>query len=415
MRRLRVALLHYTAPPVLGGVEHVLREQARLLALAGHEVRVIAGRGGPMIPGASFVRLPLVDPRQPRVVAAQAALAAGTVPPEFAHLVDELARDLRAATAGVDVVLAHNVCSLHFNLALTAALRAESATPGFARLVAWHHDLAWTAPGHLGQLHDGPPWDLLRTSWPGVTTVVVSEGRRAEWTALSGQRPAEVVVVPNGADRADQLALERRTRRLLAAHRLDEAELVLLAPVRITRRKNLGLAIRILAALRRRGVDARLVVSGPPDPHDPRAGSHLRELRRLAIDLGVLDAVAFLGSPARSRPSDRVMRDLYLVADALLLTSTDEGFGLPILEAAAARLPIFCPDLPALRELAGGEATYLALDGDPHTIARQIRGRLRRDPAYRLASRLRRTHSWAAIDAWHLEPLLERVVGGSGD
>jgi glycosyltransferase involved in cell wall biosynthesis len=327
--------------------------------------------------------------------------------------VAQLASDLRTATAGADVVIAHNVCSLHFNLALTAALRASSGTPGFGQLIAWHHDLAWTAPQHRGRLHDGQPWNLLRTAWPGVTTVVVSEGRRVEWVELSGQDRAAVVVVPNGLDRADQLALDPRSRRILAAHRLDAAEAVLLAPVRITPRKNLGLAIRILAALRGRGTDARLVVSGPQDPHDRRAASHLRALRRLATELGVTESVVFLGSPARSRPSDRVMRDLYLIADALLLTSTDEGFGLPVLEAAAARLPIFCPDLPALRELAGGEATYVALDGDPNAIARQILGRLRRDPAYRLGSRLRRTHSWAAIDELHLEPLLERVVGGA--
>jgi glycosyltransferase involved in cell wall biosynthesis len=412
MPRLRVALLHYTAAPVLGGVERVVGEQARLLASVGHEVRIVAGRGGSEVGPARFVPLPLADPRDPRISAAQASLARGVVPPEFPELVGRLLDDLAIALEGMDLVLAHNVCSLHFNLALTAALRRFADETAATRVVAWHHDLAWLAPQHRGQLHDGAPWDLLRTAWPGVTTVVVSEQRRAEWSSLSGLSRSRIQVVPNGFEPYEQLALDGRTRGLLQRRGLTEADLVLLTPARITPRKNLTLGIRILAALRRRGVDAHLIVTGPPDPHDPRGAGHLRELRRLARELGVEDAAHFLGSPARSRPSDRVMRDLYRVADGLLLTSTDEGFGLPVLEAAAARLPIFCPDLPSLRELAGGDATYLPLDGDPAALARQILGRLRGDPAYRIMERLRRTHRWTTIGQTYLEPLLERVVSG---
>ena len=56
-----VALLHYTAPPVVGGVEQVLGQHARLLAEAGHAVRVVAGRGG--VPGgpAAVVRVARAD------------------------------------------------------------------------------------------------------------------------------------------------------------------------------------------------------------------------------------------------------------------------------------------------------------------------------------------------------------------
>ena len=42
---MNVAMLHYSAPPVVGGVESVLAHQAQLFNEAGHKVRVIAGRG----------------------------------------------------------------------------------------------------------------------------------------------------------------------------------------------------------------------------------------------------------------------------------------------------------------------------------------------------------------------------------
>ena len=60
---------------------------------------------------------------------------------------------------------------------------------------------------------------------------------------------------------------------------------------------------------------------------------------------------------------------LYFWADALLFTSTQEGFGLPMLEAGLAGLPIFCSDLPVLREVAGPHASYFPVDAPPAGIA----------------------------------------------
>ena len=38
--RMRIAILHYTQPPVIGGVERVIGEQANALVAMGHEVSV---------------------------------------------------------------------------------------------------------------------------------------------------------------------------------------------------------------------------------------------------------------------------------------------------------------------------------------------------------------------------------------
>ena len=72
--------------------------------------------------------------------------AGGIVPDDFAPLVDQLARDLRAATEEMDVVVAHNVCSLPLNLALTTTLHRLTRATHRPPLVAWHHDLGWNAP-----------------------------------------------------------------------------------------------------------------------------------------------------------------------------------------------------------------------------------------------------------------------------
>ena len=78
------------------------------------------------------------------------------------------------------------------------------------------------------------------------------------------------------------------------------------------------------------------------------------------------------------RVSDAARRDLYLAADLLLFPSLREGFGIPILEAGIARLPVFCSDIPPFRESAGEAAHYFGLDEDPAAIAGRIAAFLER-------------------------------------
>ena len=93
------------------------------------------------------------------------------------------------------------------------------------------------------------------------------------------------------------------------------------------------------------------------------------------------------------------------------LPSREEGFGLPILEAGVSRLPVICADIPALRELAGDDATYVDPDADPAAAAALVRGRLAADPAYRLAARSRASFDWGAVFETRIRPLLEEAAG----
>lgn len=63
--------------------------------------------------------------------------------------------------------------------------------------------------------------------------------------------------------------------------------------------------------------------------------------------------------------SDEELRWAYAHADALITASKDEGFGLPLVEAAHFGLPIICSDIPIFREVTQGNADYFkAMDAD---------------------------------------------------
>ena len=404
---MNVALLHYSAPPVVGGVESVLGTHARLMAEAGHTVRILAGRGAQSEAGVAFIPLPLLDSRHPEVLATKAELDAGRVPPGFAELAGRIQAALSEALAGVEVLVAHNVCSLHKNLALTAAMQRIQREAGGMRIVLWHHDLAWTAEAYRGELHAGWPWELLATDW-GAEHVTVSAARRSELSELMNIDPTHVTVIPNGIDAARRLGLSPETEAIVDRLDLLRADPILLIPVRITRRKNLELALRTCAFLRQAFPEIALLVTGPPGPHNPANRAYLDGLVELRAELGLEHRVHFLAQ-GQSRPlSDEVICELYRLADALFLPSREEGFGIPILEASVVRLPIFCADIPSLLELGGEEVEYFSPDAAPQEVARQIAARLRSDRAYARAVRVRRSNDWEAIFMRQIEPLVQR-------
>lgn len=407
----RVAILHYAGPPVVGGVESTIYHHARLFAAAGYAVRVIAGEGAPFDDGVEVHLLPRLYSKHPAVLAAKRALDRGIVDAGFRRLRDALREELQAVLADTRVCIVHNALTLHKNLALTAALR-DLSDAGVVRLIAWCHDFAWRRPQYRPELHPGYPWDLLREPWPGVTYVVVSEAQRGELAELFDWPPERIHVVPPGVDPAALLRLRPATAELIHRLGLLEAELVLLLPARITRRKNIELAIRITAALHRQGRHAHLVVTGPPGPHNPANAAYLEQLQRLRRDLGVERHVHFLyelGSPeAPFVPDDPMLAELYSVADALLFPSRQEGFGIPVLEAGLTRLPVFCSDIPPFRESGDGWVYPFRLDEDPAEIARRIGATLDADPAFQLRQRVRRRFTWQRIFEERIEPLVNQ-------
>ncbi len=248
---MKIILLHYSAPPVVGGVESVIGHHARLMADDGHEVSIVAGRGEQTDERVGFELIPLVDSRHPIVLSIKEQLDQGIVPDEFLVRVEELTTTLRGVVSDADCLIAHNVCSLNKNLILTAALKQISQDANHPRIILWHHDLAWTTPRYRDELHAGFPWDLLRTAWPGADQVTISSFRQQELAALMNIPEDEIRVIPNGVDVARFLKLETVTASLLEQLDLLNASPILLLPVRITPRKNIELALQVLAEIRK--------------------------------------------------------------------------------------------------------------------------------------------------------------------
>src|SRR5688572_9504546 len=110
---VKIALIHYTYAPVIGGVEIVMAEHARLFAEHGHEVVVICDQG---TGDDSRIRVELL--------------------PDAADA-RELTRALEPRLASMDVVFIHNVATMPFHVGLTEALWNIAKRLTHVRFIAW--------------------------------------------------------------------------------------------------------------------------------------------------------------------------------------------------------------------------------------------------------------------------------------
>jgi glycosyltransferase-like protein len=179
-------------------------------------------------------------------------------------------------------------------------------------------------------------------------------------------------------------------------------------------RKGSDHLVRALAATRRTlGTAPLLVVVGGHSFQDHRAyrQSVLDSLPGLGLELR--RDVALLGMV----PDDE-LRAWYHAADAFAFPSVSEGWGLVVLEAMAAGLPVVATDIPVFREyLTSGVDALLVAPGDDEGLAAALTTVLSDDGTRRrlveggraVAAR----YGWEASARRHLE-VYQSVLGDAG-
>lgn len=343
---MNIVLLHYSAWPEIGGVENVVRDQANMLVNAGHSVRILAGDGRDTGDGAEFVPIPQLASDFELNQSVRAVLDRGQGDQRYGQYRAVLVEALGAALADVDVTLVHNIFTMHYNLACTQALHDLAPTHP---MVAWTHDLVAGNPDHALPNPTQPPWNLMRTACPSAV-YVASSARLASELKTHLKLPAMPEVIPDMVDPMRLFGLTREMRTLLLPLEIPWRDFVFLLPAQIMVRKNIDFALEAMKLLCGQGRNPLLLITGAKVANSP-ASQHYGDFLRQSIPPELEAHVVFLSD--HFPVTDEVLRDLYLLSDCLILPSRQEGFGLPVLEAAMHRMPVWCNDVPAFRALEG--------------------------------------------------------------
>ena len=196
--------------------------------------------------------------------------------------------------------------------------------------------------------------------------ITVSRTSRRDLINLFAADPGRLIVIQNGVD--PELAARPSTSEVDALKEFYGLQAPLVLVVANDKpHKNLDVVLRAYhLAVRRHRVPGQLVFVGGVEPSS--------RLAERAARLGLTDRVRFLGRVPQSH-----LRALYHVAAVLLHISLYEGFGLPILEAMGAGLPVVTSNVGAMREL-GEDAARLVNPLDVNEVASAVEQVLVDDP-----------------------------------
>jgi glycosyltransferase involved in cell wall biosynthesis len=416
VKKGRTGILHYSAPPIIGGVEAVIHAQAKVLLRNGFEVTVIAGRGDqPALPaecGSCF--LPILDSQHEEILQASQALELGHIPENFSNLVNGIQALLEPILQNFDHLIVHNVFSKHFNLPLTAALFKLIEAGKAPHVIAWTHDLTWTSPNSRSKVHPGYPWDLLRQFHQAITYVTVSEKRQKELCGLLKIPLEKVHIIHNGVEPYSLLGISNKGQGLIEKLGLLDSDLNILMPVRVTQAKNVEYALQVLKALQDHFQNPLLVLTGPPDPHSHSNMAYFQSLKHQRHALGLEKQMAFIYEcgPDPEKPftiGDQLVGDLLRISDVMFMPSHREGFGMPVLEAGLAGIPVMCASMPAANEIGKADVVSFDPDQSPQETAIALVQMLENNPLIRFRRRIRLNYTWQALFTQRISPLLKET------
>ena len=342
--QLPVGLVTYSVKP-RGGAVHTVH-LAEALHAAGYPVRLIA-LGDPDAGFFRPVRAPVtIIPAPPhlptleeRVFASVAALADGLAPLAAAYPVLHTQ----------DCISARAACQVR-----TADQVRDAAGPAPVVLRTVHHVDDFTSPS----LIDCQRRAILEPD----RILVVSEHWR---DLLYRDYGTTAEVVHNGVDaarfqNADPAQAKELRRRAGAADRP-----LILSVGGIEPRKGSDTLVQAIAALKNAGRDPVLAVVGGHSFQDyrPYRDRVLASLPGLGLRLD--DDVVLVGTVP-----DAELPAWYAAADLLAFPSTKEGWGLAVLEAMSAGLPVVASDLPVFGEyLTSGRDALLVPVDDASALA----------------------------------------------
>lgn len=414
---LRIAMLSYHASPLAslgsaksGGMNVYVGELSRQLAARGHTVDVFT-RGPhaerPLGERARVISLP-AGPDEEMPVQDLAAFI-----PEFLAGVRRFAADELATTGrqAYDVVHAHywlsGLIGMH--------LKQEWGVP----LVLMFHTLGLVKNriAALGVQESAARIRGERRAMQAADAVIAATPvERAELQWLYELHSDKVHVIPPGVDLQRFKPLEKAAACKLLGW--DCAERHLLFVGRIEALKGIDTLIRSLHFVREAAPAWPLrvhIVGGDLEGSQHALDSELARLRAVTRALGLQDQVDFLGSRSQD-----TLPLYYAAADALVMPSYSESFGMVALEAMACARPVIASSVGGLRYLVqDGLTGYHVREGDAPQLAGRIL-RLLGDPARleRMGAAARREaqrYAWSrtadAVQAVYRQLLAAQAAG----
>lgn len=346
---MRIAMLHWAFPPIIGGVESHLALLCPRLVQQGHVVSLLTGAAPGTLTqetwrGVIIRRSPLLDLNSlnPELIEAKAA--------EIRQVMENFLLDFRP-----DVVHAHNFH--YFSFVHASALQEICHRHGWPLILTAHNvweDELWK---QMNQLARG--WDRV---------IAVSHYIRQE-LMVNGYPPERIDVVHHGIDPTIfQAPTPLELQNIYRAYPTLRGRRIIFHPARMSLAKGCDVSIRALDLIRHEIPEVLLVMAGTTNTVDwgQKQPAEIAHMYQLIEELDLKEHVFVRFFPWAEMPK------IYKVAEVCLYPSSfQEPFGLVMLEAMATARPIIVSRAGGMPEIIRpGYNGFLVSPRDHEELAR---------------------------------------------
>jgi len=359
----KIALLHFAYPPNIGGVESMIQEHAHMLTYLNYDITLITGSGEETNPKIKMVVIPELQ----SVVSfnpflQEKILDKGIIDADFYNLATQIEQKLEHALEKIDVVVVHNMITIVRNLPFVFAFKSYVKKHPTKKYFGWIHDHSYINEFKIKDLNKDInsklERELLTTPIKNLTYILISESFREPFNQLMGFKDGESVVIPNGIDIQKFLEIDDLIWEIIQKYDLIKRFPIILSPVNILERKNIGYCLDIIFYLKKTYPNITYVITGKPSQHRSTV-EYYDSLKKKIIDLNLQNNVVFFNNFLNRALIRTEVHDLYQMADLVFFFSKSENFGLPLLEASLTKTPIFVSDLKVFREIGGEYVKYV--------------------------------------------------------
>lgn len=364
---MRIGLLHWAFPPVVGGVETHLEELGAVLARRGHIVEALVGTDGSSAPRSTH-----------RGIGVSRHLLMRPAPASRHQVLDLLRRFVDQVRP--DILHAHNMH--YFSEGHAEALQELREETGIKLVLTAHN--AWHDQLGTAFLRFAPIWDqiiavshylrrtLLTQGYPENRTVVVQHG-------IDPSRWSSTVPGPDVPQR-------------------------IFHPARLSLDKGSLVVVRALRRILQRVPDATLLLSGTGEIVDfeSRQARELETVRREVEALGLSGHVELRAIPWQEMPA------AYAESRVVVYPSRfDEPFGIAALEAMTSTRPVVVTSVGGMPEFVrDGRDGFVIASGDEQALADRVTDLLLcQNDAFHMGRQARRH----AMRHFHVQQMVDKI------
>lgn len=412
MNKKRIGLIHYTYPPVIGGVEKVIYDHAQLFSRYDYDVTVFAGEGHSDNPKIKLKIIPeFKSLRVTNPDLFERILNEKVFSDDFIKFSDKIFEKIENAFKDIDVFIIHNVLNLTLNLCLNQALSKYIKKHTNKKFIGWMHDIALNPERKKKDFANPVIGEMIYQPIENVKYVGISHFLKERLNEEFGFSTKFMTIISNGIDLNTFLNLHPITQKIIKNHKIFLYDYLIFYSGKVLKYKNVDITINIIDELKKQNKNPLMIISAKGSPHNIK-NNYIQEIKTMIKQLSLEKNIIFIEDEIEDKSngdSFEIVKDFYRLSDIVINLSSFENFGLPLIEAGINKTPLIVNDISVFKEIDNVNIHFVDIDNEsPGQIASKIRLIIEGNQQIGFFKKIKKNFNLEKIFVNNIIPLIEK-------